>query len=300
MAEHFPSFLWVLRDFMLELKDINGNEMTSSAYLEDCLAPIKGRTDKNELRQTITSVFSKRDCVALVRPVLNEKTLQNLNSAPFESLRPEFKKQIKNLKMKVYSEAMPKHVNGACVNGSAFVKLAGAYVDALNSGSLPVIHSAWQSVVELQAREAIDFAQSSFDRMLEDNYNPNISYDIEELQELFEQIEAKVITILKTKMVGNEEIRRRYEDRFRDIIKKLKVEKMKYNTLRAKEMARGVIEKLWNKSNLDNRLENYDNADDFEKDKKKIWNEFLKNTKGPAKDVEDIGRSFLEKKKIKL
>merc|ERR1712228_68369 len=117
-----------------------------------------------------------------------------------------------------------------------------------------------------------------------------------ELQELFEQIEAKVITILKTKMVGNEEIRRRTEDRFRGIIKKLKGEKMKYNTLKAKDMARGVIEKIWNKSNLENQLESYDNADDFEKDKKKIWNEFLKNTKGPAKDVEDIGRSFLEKK----
>lgn len=34
LAEHFPAFLWVLRDFALSLADDNGNPITSKQYLE--------------------------------------------------------------------------------------------------------------------------------------------------------------------------------------------------------------------------------------------------------------------------
>ena len=36
-ANNFPSFLWVLRDFALELIDNQGNEVTTKQYLENAL-----------------------------------------------------------------------------------------------------------------------------------------------------------------------------------------------------------------------------------------------------------------------
>jgi len=37
LAEYFPSFMWVLRDFSLQLIDAEGNPMTSKQYLENSL-----------------------------------------------------------------------------------------------------------------------------------------------------------------------------------------------------------------------------------------------------------------------
>ncbi len=37
LAEHFPHFLWVLRDFALTLQDANGQPISSRQYLEDAL-----------------------------------------------------------------------------------------------------------------------------------------------------------------------------------------------------------------------------------------------------------------------
>jgi hypothetical protein len=62
LAEHFPSFLWVLRDFALALQDDNNNPITSKQYLEAALKPQVGARSvpKNRIRQAITTVFPKR------------------------------------------------------------------------------------------------------------------------------------------------------------------------------------------------------------------------------------------------
>ena len=37
LADVFPSFVWILRDFALELRDSSGAEMSQNDYLEDAL-----------------------------------------------------------------------------------------------------------------------------------------------------------------------------------------------------------------------------------------------------------------------
>ena len=37
MAEYFPSFLWILRDFSLRLEDQEGNKISQKKYLENSL-----------------------------------------------------------------------------------------------------------------------------------------------------------------------------------------------------------------------------------------------------------------------
>mmetsp|Transcript_18913 Transcript_18913/g.3053 ORF Transcript_18913/g.3053 Transcript_18913/m.3053 type:complete len:89 (+) Transcript_18913:130-396(+) len=39
ISEYFPSFLWVLRDFMLRLVDNEGSRITPKQYLENALKP---------------------------------------------------------------------------------------------------------------------------------------------------------------------------------------------------------------------------------------------------------------------
>ena len=81
-SQHFPSFLWVLRDFALRLQDERGNAITSQEYLEGCLRSQPGHSDtaisKNHTRQLIRAFFADRDCEVLVRPAEDEKVAQYL------------------------------------------------------------------------------------------------------------------------------------------------------------------------------------------------------------------------------
>ena len=94
IAEYFPSFLWVLRDFALQLIDIEGNSISSKQYLENSLKEQKGVSDaienKNRIRRLIKHFFKDRDCQTLVRPIEDEKKLQRLQEVSEGELRPEF------------------------------------------------------------------------------------------------------------------------------------------------------------------------------------------------------------------
>ncbi|MBK8156838.1 MAG: hypothetical protein IPK55_13025 [Streptococcus sp.] len=37
MGDYFPSFMWVVRDFSLQLKDRDGEDITAREYLEGAL-----------------------------------------------------------------------------------------------------------------------------------------------------------------------------------------------------------------------------------------------------------------------
>lgn len=79
LSKFFPSFLWILRDFSLELVNELGDEISAKEYLENSLALHKGISEeverKNRLRRMIKQFFSNRDCFPLVRPLVNEGKL---------------------------------------------------------------------------------------------------------------------------------------------------------------------------------------------------------------------------------
>jgi hypothetical protein len=72
----------VVRDFSLQLINGNGDTITPGEYLERSLALQKGFSDdiedKNRIRRLLTSFFKQRDCITLVRPLVNESKLQQL------------------------------------------------------------------------------------------------------------------------------------------------------------------------------------------------------------------------------
>jgi hypothetical protein len=82
VAQYFPSFLWVVRDFSLRLLDQYGNQINSKEYLENALKEQKGSSDniekKNRIRRLILNFFKDRDCYTMVRPTEEERDLQAL------------------------------------------------------------------------------------------------------------------------------------------------------------------------------------------------------------------------------
>ncbi|KAL3661262.1 hypothetical protein V7S43_013870 [Phytophthora oleae] len=161
LHEFFPSFMWVVRDFTLQLLE-NGKPISSKQYLENALQPTGGYSDdaveKDQIRSLLSDFFRHRDCVTLVRPVDDEQKLRNLPKVPYEELRDEFRSSFESLRKRLFGKAKPKSMFGKPLNGAMFVNLAGSYVEALNSGKAPVISSAWSRVVQAQCHDALEDA----------------------------------------------------------------------------------------------------------------------------------------------
>lgn len=164
LYEFFPSFLWVVRDFTLQLQEA-GKKISSRQYLENALKQqgtfSEDSQTKNHVRHILSKFFVDRDCVTMVRPAADEEMLRHL-SDHMDQLRPEFSKQVEILRTKVITNAKPKQLMGKVLNGPMLVHLAEAYVQALNDGGTPVISSAWDRVVDAQCQAGMDKARQAF------------------------------------------------------------------------------------------------------------------------------------------
>lgn len=170
-----PSFLWLLRDFYLDLEE-DGHKVSPREYLETALSPTPGVGPaveaKNQIRDSIKSLFPDRDCFTLVRPMHDERALNHLDSLDSSSLRPEFSEGVSRLLKLLLSRAQPKRVGVAPVTGVMLAGLAEAYVAAINDGAVPTIATAWQGVAEAECRRAAAAAEEVYMREFDQEGTP--------------------------------------------------------------------------------------------------------------------------------
>ena len=131
-SPYFPSFMWVVRDFALQLVDSEGEPLTSKEYLEKALQPQKGFSEaveqKNRIRRLLKSFFKERDCVTMIRPLMGEDGLQSLERLELEDLRADFVDQITQLRRRVINRVKPKTLNGKKLTGEMLYGLVESYV----------------------------------------------------------------------------------------------------------------------------------------------------------------------------
>ena len=118
----FPSFIWVVRDFALDLVDEDGYEISPDEYLDQALAPQTGNFDaevieRNNIRRMLTAFFTERHAVPLVRPLSDESNLQQVDEVPMSELRPEFLEGLDRLQDRIHSTMRPKSMNGRSLSG---------------------------------------------------------------------------------------------------------------------------------------------------------------------------------------
>jgi hypothetical protein len=149
-----PTLLWVLRDFMLELRDANGRPTSPDEYLEQALASAPTTADAQrgqgarEVRQSLLKFFGQRSCVTLVQPAVEERQLQNLANLPYSSLRPEFRAGVEALKAQVMStcQAHPKTISGHPLGCCGFVALLRQLAASMNEQKALSVKGAWETV----------------------------------------------------------------------------------------------------------------------------------------------------------
>ena len=185
-AAYFPAFIWVLRDFSLQLEEA-GRKTSAREYLEGCLRPVEGSTPdvltKNQIRRTILDFFKDRDCVTLIRPVNDERQLREINTLPYDTLRPKFREQVEDLVTKVLNTVRVKMIEGTVLTGEMLAELTTQYTEAINNDSIPTIAPAWERVVDSQLKNALKQGVMSYKSYMDSNVTPNIPMEVDEFKE---------------------------------------------------------------------------------------------------------------------
>lgn len=207
LANYFPSFLWVIRDFSLQLIDSSGNSITSKEYLENSLLPQKGMSDaietKNRIRKLLKHFFKDRDCFALVRPSEDEKILQSLQNISEDALRPEFIRQVGQLRKNIMRKVKGKTLNNKPITGKMLAGIAASYVEAINKGAVPTIEGAWQSVVTAECNKQIELLTSEYDRKLKSMISKD-PLSQSDLKKIHKQLKEEAENLFKEKALGED------------------------------------------------------------------------------------------------
>lgn len=174
LAQCFPRFLWVARDFSLQLVDDEGEAIDPTTYFNGALtmAPNSDPGEaKNKVRAAINQLFpaEKRDCVVMVRPCIQEEDLQRLPELDDAQLRPEFVQALERLKTIIFDHAKPLTMpgqDGLVINGPLLASLCHTYVEAINSNKVPVIRDSWTLLSETECARATEECRDAWRRTL--------------------------------------------------------------------------------------------------------------------------------------
>ncbi|KAK7159589.1 hypothetical protein R3I94_005819 [Phoxinus phoxinus] len=161
----FPSFVWAVRDFTLELKR-GDDPITSDEYLEGALKLKPGSSPQtvkfNLPRRCLRHFFAVRKCFVFPRPA-STQNMRRMEELAEEDLDSEFLEQANTFCHYIYDNADPKTVSGGrTITGTALGNLAEVYVEAIRSGKVPCLENAVVSLAKIQNVRAVEQALESY------------------------------------------------------------------------------------------------------------------------------------------
>jgi hypothetical protein len=87
----------------------------------------------------------------LIRPVDDEKKLQNMAKVKDSEMRPKFLELITELRSKVLTDIKKKTFKGKPCSPTMFIELCQYFCDSINKGGLPEIESNWELVCRAES-----------------------------------------------------------------------------------------------------------------------------------------------------
>jgi len=166
IAAHFPALLYVIRDFFLN----PGDGRTPNDVFNDYLTIRQKKTPENEVTNaTVTAVrkyFSSHTCKKCVVPIHGEEQLQNIDSCELSDLRPEFLRDIEEVRRFIMDTARPKQTMGCLWNTDVFAHMLRTYVSTLNGSAHELLTplSTFRDVANRINERSIQRAVQTYDR----------------------------------------------------------------------------------------------------------------------------------------
>lgn len=205
-SEYFPSFMWIVRDFTLQLIGEDDENLNANQYLEKALEEQKGFSDKieekNRIRRLLKTFFKERQCFTMIRPITNEEALQNLEEMEEKDLRQDFLEQVVQLRKKVLHGVKPKLLNGKQLSPNMFITLAESYVTSINKGAVPNIENAWTYICQNESKKSLEKAIVHFDEFLNDQIFHYLPMEENDLRERFKEAKDECKQIFIKNSVG--------------------------------------------------------------------------------------------------
>ena len=280
IANFTPKFLWLLRDFVLELKE-NGHKITENEYLESKL------NNFTEVKTALIKFFRTRELMTMVRPVDDESKLANLNTISFDKLRSQFKQKAEILKNKVFNECPLKQMNSKRINGVVLAKLLTMYVDAINDGAVPNITSAWESVVDSEREKYYGRAKATYSQDIKGIKFPKD--ETEHLKILFKLRLEAFNTLNEGFRLGDDSIdKSEQEIKTKELtmfVEKHERESYKTNYQSSRRYCEDLVKTAFSSisSKLNNEGYTLTNIEDMQFDVNSFANVYIKQAIGPAK-----------------
>ncbi|KAL2098615.1 hypothetical protein ACEWY4_005095 [Coilia grayii] len=170
----FPSFVWTVRDFTLEL-ELNGKPISSDEYLENSLKLKSGSTPEverhNKVRRSLKEFFAVRRCFVMDRPASAAK-MKRMEQLTDADLEPSFVQQAQQFCSYIHQQAQVKTMRGGRgLTGRMLASLAETYVEAIRSGKVPCLESAVEALAKIQngraVAEALEFYWAKMTRKVQ-------------------------------------------------------------------------------------------------------------------------------------
>lgn len=224
IGDFLPSFMWVVRDFALELVDASNREITESEYLENALRPVPDAPpEKNKVRNSLRNYFKHRDCLTMMRPC-DDALIKALNDQPESALYPKFREQAAKLREKLEKLARPKQACGTRITGALLARLATIYCEAINSGAAPAIQDSWSLISADECNKAYRAAQDCFDKLVAaktevvDREGNRVAVPANILEKLFSEAFKSALERYDKEAIGDKagEFRERLRDELRN------------------------------------------------------------------------------------
>ncbi|XP_068120894.1 guanylate-binding protein 3-like, partial [Hyperolius riggenbachi] len=162
-SRHFPMFIWVVRDFLLQLQ-IDGKPVSEDEYMENALmlktsANTKKEEEFNKLRESLRMYFGCRKCFVFDFPSFDVEDLPRLEDIPENNLNAKFTSQCNKFCNYIFNKAEEKRVQDTVtVTGKRLGELVKFYVDAINSSKFACMEDAVLSLSEKENIAATDEA----------------------------------------------------------------------------------------------------------------------------------------------
>lgn len=156
-----PRFLWVLRDFTVQMKAGN-KQLSPKEYLEKALS--QGPEATQATRSQIKRFFPERECLDMPMPAKDADDMGALDSLPDDHLSDLFLRKVHVLRDNmVFKQAPSKKMDGVELDGGMLASVAATYVELVNREETPALGDTWQRVVRDRNEGAIAAALSAYE-----------------------------------------------------------------------------------------------------------------------------------------
>ena len=170
LNQHFPKFMWLLRDALLQMVDDKGKEIDPTTYL--LTKVLRSQADEFEInptteetvRKAIVAFFPSIECFALPPPTADVKTMRNI-ARNAQLIRKDFDDGVKTFieHLKSTVEVKKAFNSGEPVDGSVLAILTQKFVEAINDpNAIPALDNTWHTVIMLKCKSAQEHLEKEY------------------------------------------------------------------------------------------------------------------------------------------